>query len=335
MATQITATLPTLNFPKEVDYPTQEDWAAFSAAAELNFGILGGSWSTQMQLWKNQANAMSSEVNNSADIAQSIANYQGDWTSKGYTLGQSVSVSGIYYICKLTHATGQNPTDVSSLYWNLAIGNWNLKVDTNMSGYTSQTTPVDADLIPLSDSASSFGIKKLSWANTKATLKTYFDTLYLAYVDEVRIGLIDYGYVAKNYHIVAFGGEFNRLDYPKLWAYLQANPTLVKTQAQWQTEATANDGICGFFSSGNGTTTFRVPNLDKAFLRPDNRSVGSYQNDEFKSHTHSFLARDYGTSPAGGGLLVSSSADRGLIGYTGGTETRPKNIAVLPLIVAK
>lgn len=189
MATQITATLPTLNFPREVDYPTQEDWAAFSAAAELNFGILGNDWSTQMQLWKTEANAMSIESNNNADIAQAVANYQGDWTSKGYTLGQTVSVSGVYYICKLTHLTGQNPTDVSSLYWNLAIGNWNLKadktelnlkIDKDISGYASKTTPADEDLIPLSDSDSSFEIKKLSWSNLKATLETYFDTLYLA-----------------------------------------------------------------------------------------------------------------------------------------------------------
>ena len=129
MATQITATLPTLDFPQEVDYPTQEDWAAFSAAAELNFGILGGDWSTKMQNWKDQANDMSIELNNNADIAQSIANYQGDWVSQGYTLGQSVSVSGVYYICKLTHITGQNPTTGGSLYWNIALGNWNLKVN--------------------------------------------------------------------------------------------------------------------------------------------------------------------------------------------------------------
>lgn len=45
---------------------------------------------------------------------------------------------------------------------------------------TDKATPVDADLIPLSDSDSSFGLKKLSWANAKATFKTYFDTLYLA-----------------------------------------------------------------------------------------------------------------------------------------------------------
>jgi len=129
MATQITATLPTLDFPREVDYLTQEDWAAFSSAAEENFGILGGDWSTQMQLWKDQANAMSIESNNNSDLAQSIANYQGDWTSQGYTLGQTVSVSGVYYICKLTHITGQNPTTGGSLYWNIALGNWNLKVN--------------------------------------------------------------------------------------------------------------------------------------------------------------------------------------------------------------
>lgn len=44
---------------------------------------------------------------------------------------------------------------------------------------TSKTTPVDADLIPLVDSAASNVLKKLTWANLKATAKTYFDTLYL------------------------------------------------------------------------------------------------------------------------------------------------------------
>jgi len=187
MATQITATLPTLDFPREVDYPTQEDWAAFSAAAELNFGILGGDWSTQMQLWKDQSNAMSIELNNNADIAQAVANYQGDWVSQGYTLGQTVSVSGIYYICKLTHASGQNPTDIDSLYWNLALGNWNLKadktevaskLDKDFLAFADKTTPNDTDVFPIMETSGL--IKKLSWANIKATLKTYFDTLYFS-----------------------------------------------------------------------------------------------------------------------------------------------------------
>ncbi|HEX8586055.1 MAG TPA: hypothetical protein VF680_16800 [Allosphingosinicella sp.] len=56
-------------------------------------------------------------------------------------------------------------------------------IGTLVNGATSKTTPVDADMIPLMDSAASNIIKKLSWANVKATLKTYFDTLYATVAD--------------------------------------------------------------------------------------------------------------------------------------------------------
>jgi len=49
-----------------------------------------------------------------------------------------------------------------------------------LNAATAKTTPVDADTIPLSDSAASGALKKLSWANLKATAKTYFDTIYQA-----------------------------------------------------------------------------------------------------------------------------------------------------------
>jgi hypothetical protein len=45
---------------------------------------------------------------------------------------------------------------------------------------TSKATPVDADEFALVDSAASNVLKKLTWANLKATLKTYFDGLYAA-----------------------------------------------------------------------------------------------------------------------------------------------------------
>lgn len=48
--------------------------------------------------------------------------------------------------------------------------------DTNAAA--SKATPVDADELALVDSAASNVLKKLTWANLKATLKTYFDTLY-------------------------------------------------------------------------------------------------------------------------------------------------------------
>lgn len=52
----------------------------------------------------------------------------------------------------------------------------------------SKTTPVDADQLGLMDSATGNILTKLSWANVKATLKTYFDTLYSAIGSSFFIG---------------------------------------------------------------------------------------------------------------------------------------------------
>lgn len=57
----------------------------------------------------------------------------------------------------------------------------NLKTATNVAynthAATSKTTPVDADEIPIADSAATFGLKKLTWANLKATLGVLFAPL--------------------------------------------------------------------------------------------------------------------------------------------------------------
>lgn len=52
-------------------------------------------------------------------LAQGHANYQGEWTAKGYTLGQSVNVGTVFYVCKLTHTTSQTPSTVST-YWTVS-----------------------------------------------------------------------------------------------------------------------------------------------------------------------------------------------------------------------
>ncbi|MFM0642062.1 phage tail protein [Paraburkholderia metrosideri] len=83
------------------------------------------------------------------------------------------------------------------------------------------------------------------------------------------------------------GALVNRADYPALWAYAQASGALV-TEAQWSA------GRWGCFSSGDGATTFRIPELRGESIRcwDDGRGVdgfreiGSWQDSQNRSHAH-------------------------------------------------
>ena len=55
------------------------------------------------------------------------------------------------------------------------------------------------------------------------------------------------------------GQEVLRSAYPELWAWVQTDAPLI-TEAQWQTKAAAQKSV-GFYSDGDGSTTFRLPRL--------------------------------------------------------------------------
>lgn len=61
----------------------------------------------------------------------------------------------------------------------------------------SKTTPIDADNLLLQDSADLSVWKKLSWSNTKATLKAYFDTLYQSVLTNPITGTGTTNYLSK------------------------------------------------------------------------------------------------------------------------------------------
>ena len=74
----------------------------------------------------------------------------------------------------------------------------------------------------------------------------------------------------------AMGATYNRALYADLWAW--ANSVgLVKTESEWQAIASANDGNCAYYSSGDGSTTFRVPSI-KTWTKGASsvEEVGSY-----------------------------------------------------------
>ena len=73
-------------------------------------------------------------------------------------------------------ATGNGQSIIYDQVGTLVAAAGNVPVDTHAAA--SKATPVDADALPLIDSAASFGLKQLTWANLKATL----NSVYLAFV---------------------------------------------------------------------------------------------------------------------------------------------------------
>lgn len=59
------------------------------------------------------------------------------------------------------------------------------------------------------------------------------------------------------------------------------------TESEWQNLANAQDGNCGFFSSGDGSTTFRLPKVISLLKMSELAEVGNYNKSEYSNlHFH-------------------------------------------------
>lgn len=91
------------------------------------------------------------------------------------------------------------------------------------------------------------------------------------------------------------GTELKRTDYPLLWAYAQASGAIV-ADADW------GKGRHGCFSTGDGNTTFRLPDLRGEFIRcwddargaDAQRQIGSWQDSLNRLHAHGASAAAVG-----------------------------------------
>ena len=123
--------------------------------------------------------------------------------------------------------------------------------------------------------------------------------------------------------------------------YLKANGAAISRT----TYADLFAAIGTTFGSGNGSTTFNVPDLRGEFIRAwddargvdSGRSFGSAQADEFESHNHTFYTSG-STGSYSNNFDVDSPVSGNSLSFpktvtdTGGTETRPRNIALLACI---
>ena len=73
------------------------------------------------------------------------------------------------------------------------------------------------------------------------------------------------------------GGLYSRKLYADLWSWVQEQPGYLITETEWQSKSQANNGNVPFYSSGDGSTTFRVPSL-KCWVKSGSEitEVGSY-----------------------------------------------------------
>jgi len=155
----------------------------------------------------------------------------------------------------------------------------------------------------------------------------------------VPIGAVQnyYGSIAPAGFLFLNRETYTKSNYQELWNFAVANRVV--------TTDISKTGL--FYHESENSTTFRVPDSKGYFFRglggvdPDasTRTVGSIQQDEFKSHSHTLPVDQSGTNDmphmnnSGGtdeGFLQTSKTE-----LTGGLETRPKNIAVNHIIKAK
>jgi len=89
------------------------------------------------------------------------------------------------------------------------------------------------------------------------------------------------------------------------------------------------------YGTGNGSTTFNVPDYRGCFLRgldesrglDAGRAIGSYQADSLQPHAHSWYS--WTTWAYGWNQSPNYNQNSVTTGATGGAETRPKNYSVM------
>ena len=103
------------------------------------------------------------------------------------------------------------------------------------------------------------------------------------------------------------GLVLNRTQYSELWTWAQSNMKII-TESEWQNLANAQDGNCGFFSSGDGSTTFRLPKIVSLLKMSELANVGNYNKSEYSNlHFH------------GLGRMQNNNGNWGRYSYSGAT----------------
>lgn len=165
---------------------------------------------------------------------------------------------------------------------------------------------------------------------------TSFQTMFVGTVSYFPCNVAPTGWLNLN------GQTISRSTYSNLWTFANSSGNIV-TDASWTSLS-----AYGSFGTGDGSSTFRLPDLRGDFIRSwDNgrgvdigRGIGTWQQDQLKAHNHNLTVRSLpGTStsvPVEPLLTENYTPDTTTsqlqISAFGGMETRPRNVSLLACI---
>jgi hypothetical protein len=154
------------------------------------------------------------------------------------------------------------------------------------------------------------------------------------------------------------GSILSRDGHPRLWERVQTFGSSLVSEATWLTATATVQGRTvelpyrGCFSTGDGSTNFRLPNLMGVALRGltstsgsdparHHNKAGGFQRHDFEAHTHGITYELNGTDGQNNGQHIYDNSgpetnptgtNTFAIQSTGGSETRMDNVGVLWVI---
>lgn len=161
--------------------------------------------------------------------------------------------------------------------------------------------------------------------------------------------------------LIRDGQIVSRSVYKDLWDFVQAHPSLLLTEEQWQAELSANEGVVNnYYSSGDGSTTFRLPKagvIELPVITAEN--INKFSTDtqrnisgQFTSHQNGSLLTDTNVNGAfswstnsvsnlgeigdgyGKNYPIYFDASRSVGTEHTGSEVKPKTITKLAVVQA-
>ncbi len=153
--------------------------------------------------------------------------------------------------------------------------------------------------------------------NEYLSVMRHVDGWYVVSASEsiLNVGRPSMDYVVRINTVAATGQLVPRADYPRAWEWLSENASILVTDTVWNSSILLDSEYFqhqkGKFSSGDGSTTFRFPDLRNQVFRsllniggadterPDN-TAGTLQKDQMKQHSHDISTTDSGSSQSAG-----------------------------------